>query len=271
MNIINTVMYAVSYALMRPFKHTSPWFALIWVSAVMAFSALLVFKYFSSQDRLAEAKQVVFARVLEFRLFRHDVWSVFGIFMRVLVATGGYLRYSLKPFLLLFVPLVLLLIQLAGWFEWRPLLPGESVLVYAQAVAQEPPDGTLTTSSELTVETPGFVMTENAQTFWRIKAVDLAETAWVAIDCGGQSIRKSLMITENLVQVSPKRVLGFWTSLEHPGESVLPPSSGLSEIVVDYPRRNFRIGRWHVHWMVALFLISMIFGLVLKYPMRVDF
>ncbi|NCC52389.1 MAG: hypothetical protein EOM20_14385 [Spartobacteria bacterium] len=272
-NIINKIMYALSYALMAPFRGMSPWLALVWISALVGFFALLIFKYFSSQERLTAAKQVVFARVLEFRLFRHDVWSVFGIFGRVLLSTGGYLRFAIKPFFLLFVPLVLLLFQLAGWFEWRPLRPGESALVHARMGEEQPlaDKNRLVASPSLLVETPGVAVRSEHMMVWRVKALAPDAAAWLETEADGESVRKAIVISEDLVQVSPARVSGFWAALENPGEVALPSDAAWESIRVAYPRRHFRIGHWDIHWIVALFLISMVFGLVLKKPMRVDF
>ena len=88
----------------------------------------------------------------------------------------------------------------------------------------------------------------------------------------GVELRKSVAATDGqMVRVSPRRLRGgIWTRLLHPLESALPAGSLAAAVTVDYPSRQLRLGSHRVNWLVALFALSLLFGLLLKRPMRVE-
>ena len=59
--------------------------------------------------------------------------------------------------------------------------------------------------------------------------------------------------------------------LANPAEPRLPVDGPAQLVNVQYPKGSFSLGSMHVHWIVALFILSMLFGIVLKYPLKVDF
>ena len=88
---------------------------------------------------------------------------------------------------------------------------------------------------------------------------------------GAAAERKSVNAGRALVAVSPARVRdGAWARLLHPAEPPLPAGGPLRELAVDYPRREITLGGRRVNWLLAVFVLSLGFGLVLKYPLRVE-
>jgi hypothetical protein len=181
---------------------------------------------------------------------------------------------SLKPLLFL-VPVVLVWIaHLAGWFEWRPLLPGEATLVtlklkpgvspVAQPASLEAPGG-------FAVETPAFRSLATNEISWRIRALQPARGD-LHCDAADFHEHKEVVVDTALAPVSPKRVGdGFWSRVLYPWEPALAKDSPFSEIRIDYPRRSLKFFGFEINWLVALLIGSIALALVVKKPFRVEF
>jgi hypothetical protein len=272
---LNACLRTLTALVMRPFAVASPWPGLIAMSALIALVALLAFKFCSNQVALKRQKNRLFARLLEFQLFRDDLVGIFGAFGRVVVTTGLYLKESLKPLVVLFVPLVLILVHLAGWFEHRPLGRGEEMLVSVKLADERDPAQagvSLAASPSLQIRTEPFISRAEHEVVWRVALAADAGEAWVEATVDGRSQRKTIATGGRLVPVSARRVRdGFWTRILNPGEPALPADAAIASIDVRQPRREILLGNTSVHWVVAIFVLSLAFGLVLKYPFGVDF
>lgn len=252
---------------MRPWAGASPWLGLAAVSLVLALLALLAFKFCSNQRALRRARNRMLAHVLELHLFRDDLAGIFGAFARVLLGALGYIKETLKPLLVLAPPLLLLLVHLSGWFEWRPLRRAEPALLTARADAPL----TAVAAPGLRLESAPFVSPLRRETIWRFWVEDERAPLWIEVRSGAAAERKSVNAGRALVAVSPARVRdGAWARLLHPAEPPLPAGGPLRELAVDYPRREITLGGRRVNWLLAVFVLSLGFGLVLKYPLRVE-
>ena len=112
-----------------PFQSGNPIRLLLWLSFLTAVLVLVVYKFLSSQEAIGKTKDRLKALILEIRLFQEDP-VLMGRAVRALLATNlTYLRLNMKPFLIVFVPLLLMLVQMESRFGYRPLLPKESAVV----------------------------------------------------------------------------------------------------------------------------------------------
>lgn len=74
------------------------------------------------------------------------------------------------------------------------------------------------------------------------------------------------------MRISPARVARNWfDQLANPGEAAIPDSSPVRTIEVVYPSRSMIFLGWHVHWLLAYLVPSIILGFALKSPFKVDF
>jgi hypothetical protein len=242
---------------------------------LMGILALSVYALVSNQASIKRTKSRLLARVLEIRLFQDDPLAVMGSFFRVLGGTFLYMRDSLMPLFVMLPIVVLWITQLAGFFEWRPLRPGETTVV---AVKME--KGTdissgapkLSVPAGMTVETEAFRSLKDNEVVWRVKA-DGAATGTMKIDVAGESIEKEVAAAGGgLVQVSPKRLeTGFWEKVYYPYEASLPADKKFSEIRVTYPQGQIKIFGMEMNWLIILLIASIVFGFALKKPFKVEF
>ena len=271
----NNAVQSLCRALLRPFAEMDPWVALGVVSFLIALLALVSFKFVSNQSRLRSARNRALAHVLELHLYRDDLLGVFSIFGRILLATLVYLRQSLAPLVILLLPLGIFFIHLAAWFECQPLRPGEPALLTVRLDSAHPVLQTsvaVTNSTGLRVEQPAFVSAAENEIVWRlIPQMDLT-AGWVEVTVAGTALRKSVTVSPWLKSVSSRRVRGSsWNSLLYCAEPPLPRDCPVAFIELAYPPRHYYLGATDVNWILAIFVISLAFGLVLRHPMRVEF
>ena len=252
----------------------SPAVVLLVHSLLIAVLAVAVYALVSNQRTIKATRNRMIARLLEIRLFGDDPISVLGSFRRVLTATALYIGASLKPLILLLPIVVLWIGQLSGWFEWRPLAKGESVVVsmkLKEGVSPVAQPASLQVPGEFVVETPAFRSVHSNEVAWRVKAVQ-SGSGMMQCSSGAATAEKEITASATMKRVSPKRVENrFWDRVLFPGEDALAKDSPVSEVRVDYPRRSMRFFDYEINWLVALFVASIAFALVVKRPFGVEF
>lgn len=129
MNTLNAVLLKLTSAVLAPFAALPSQVPLLVLSIVAGILAAVAFRYTSNQAGLKRVANQVRASLLAMRLFKDDLRSVFAAQGALFKASGLRLWYSLPPLVVLIVPFVLLLAQLAMWYEFRPLAPGERAVV----------------------------------------------------------------------------------------------------------------------------------------------
>lgn len=261
--------------LFSPFKENDPIWLMLWVSVLTAVMVLLVYKYLSSQEAIKEAKDRVKAHILEIRLFQDDPVLMGRAVRAVLVTNLKYLGLNLKPFLIVFLPIFLMLVQMEARFGYRPLLPNESTLVRTFWQSPHPggkgPGPTLLTEDGLSIESPPVRIENGREIDWRVRANSMDQTGFV-LESGDAPIPLQVVVSEKIVPVSPRNVQkGGMEILWHPAGRPLPPNGDLLAVEIDYPRRDFRFFGYTVHWVWLFLAVSLLAGYLLKGVFRVQF
>lgn len=274
-DLVNRTSEVFVTGITRLFGWLPPLGVLLVHSLLIGVLALIAYALVSNQAAIRRTKNRLTARLLEIRLFQDDPLAVLGAFFRVLGGTCVYLKDSLKPMLILLPVVVLWITQLAGYFEWRPLKPGESVEIAATLEKGRDvmnPPAVLHVPPGLKIETPAFRSFKDNEIAWRVLAQQEAAGA-VRIEAAGDSVEKEIAVSTALVQASPKRVkTGFWTKLYYPFEPSLSPGSAFTEVRIhSYPNRQLKVFGWEVHWLIILLAASILFGFALKKPFKVEF
>ncbi len=274
MRYANLALNTVFDLLLSPFRGENPWPGMIVVSFVTAALFVWLFRSCSDQQALKRSKGRMLARALELLLYRHDMVVSLTAFPRIVVANGRYLITLLRPFVLALVPSILLLIQLAGWYEYRPFAFGEPVLLTVDFADQSPvmsEEVELRPSDGLKVETESLRIPSLNEISWRLRAQSASSTS-VVVGVGGLSLAKEIAIGSGMRRISDRRVrAGFWNELVHPGEPPLPRDGPVESIRVRYPRRQLFLGGTEVHWLLAFLVLTMLFGLLFGRLLKVSF
>jgi hypothetical protein len=265
-----------SYAILfYPFQESDPVWLMLWLSVLTSLLVLLVYKVVSSQEAIRETKDRLKAHILEIRLFQDDPVLMARAVRSVLTANLTYLRLNTKPFLVVFVPFFLLLIQMEARLGYRPLVPNESALVRtfwrSPCAAEARRCPALIPEEGLTVPTPPLRIPERNEIDWRIQAEGMGRRAFV-LKTVNESVSLPVVVSDKLIPVSPRNVpQGRLGLLWHPAGQSLPVRSDLLSVEIEYPRRDFRLFGHRIHWIWPFLVSSLLAGYLLKGVFRVHF
>ena len=256
-----------------PFQRMNPWVAMTLISFLTSLLMLLFFRLFSNQQGIRKVKNKIKAHLLELRLFKDSLSLSLRAQGNILRYNLKYIGYSAKPLLVMFIPIVLILIQLNLWFGYQALSPGQETIVKVKLVkGQNPLAVNLSLdSSKLDTETLPLRIEGEREIDWRIKARENGSHN-LTLTVGGQKVTKRVIVGQKpLVKISQAKVRrNFIDELFNPGEAPLAGNLPLKSVEVLYPTKNMNLFGWHIHWLIVYFALSIIFGFAFKGIFKVE-
>lgn len=269
----NSAMSGFFNILITPFKNIDPLWSLALFSLIIGIIMLIIFRYTSDQQKIRETKNKIRAYIFELSLFKDEIGIVLSSQKNILIYNLRYIKYAVKPMLFMMIPLAVILIQMDSWYGYRPLRPDESAIVSLKlhGGSEELPDVRLTSDKGITIETPPLRIPDQNEVDWRIRAKETGEHD-LTFNVSGEEIRQKVLVSEKgLVQISPEAsASSLWDKLLNPAQKPLPENSLAEQIRIDYPAGSVGILKWHVHWLVVVFVLSIVFGFALKGLFRVE-
>ncbi len=271
MSVINGLLRPLFDALLLPFRSLSPIVGLLVVSLVASIGMLIVFKKTSNQAKLEAVKRQIHACLFEIRLFSDDLPAILRAQAEILRHNLKYLALSAVPMLWMIVPLVFVIAQLQFHYGYRGLRPGEDFIVKARLKEDQPsrPAASLQAPPGLEVATPAVWIPTERELAWRLRAREWGDYE-LKLRLGGQEYSKTAQVSKQVQRRSPERLRpGFWNELLYPAEPPLPKGSPIASISVAYPEDAVSIFGWDVNWLVAFFVLSVVFAFALRGRMGV--
>ncbi|HOE14162.1 MAG TPA: hypothetical protein PKZ60_05640 [Candidatus Saccharicenans sp.] len=271
---LNQAVGLVVKVFLLPFTGLNPWAGMIFISLLTAILMLFIYKKTSNQSGIKEAKNLIKGYLLEIRLFQNDFGIFLGGLKRLLSANLRYLAYNLKPLLVMILPIFLLLAQMNLWFGYNVPQPGETLLLkveFNQAVEVDRLNLEVEAPAGVIVDSPPLRIIDENEVNWRLKIVEL-RGGQLVIKNGGQKYAKDISLPQSkLARVSAIRVnQNIWEQLLNPGEKPLPRDAEIKKIEVVYPSARLNLFGLKIHWLVAYFVLSIIFGFGLKGWFKVE-
>ena len=267
--LVNRLFDGIFY----PFVSLNPWVAMVVVCLLTAIFMLLIFRYTSNQKGIRDTKDKIKAYFLEIRLFKDDFRLLMRAQGRILRYNLVYMKHSLKPLVVMIIPLVIVLVQLNFRFGFRPLQPEERAIVAVKFSEPLPLRGmeiSLEAAEGLKVETPPLRIGSLHEVNWRLQAEKPGEFE-LKVRLGEKLFTKRMIVSDELCQLSTRRVSSsFFQEFLYPSEPPLPSNSPVSYIEVRYPPRHLNLGGWNIHWIIVFFVLSIAFGFALKGAFRVE-
>lgn len=274
MSIINTVFNAIFNALFAPFRGMHPWVAMLVVSLLTGILMIFIYKLTSNQAGILRTKNLIKAHLLELRLYKDSMSTSFRSYGSILWCNLKYIGHALRPLAVMIIPILLILIQLNSWFGYRSLRQGEPFLLKVKLAEGRDPMQTnleVAPSPAYDVETPALRMQEEGEIDWRLKPKQ-AGLHEIAFTLDGTKIAKTLAVEQKpLSRLSPLRPGRKFLDLAfNPSEPALGKDLPIRSIEVAYPEARLRFLGINFHWLVAFFLLSIVFGFGLKGVFKVE-
>jgi len=276
MRFLNAFLSQIGYVLISPFA-SHPLLGLLFWGTVSGVATAWVFGKTSNQRRLQELVDETRAHLLAIKLFKHDLLVTFECQWKLLKATGLRLWHSLPPTLVMLVPFCLVLIQLAQWYEFVPLTPGEATVVQLDVASDRwdrCQDTRLEAPGGVTVATDSLRDAASAQLAWRVQPEE-GRPAVLQWNFGSEVVEKRLSVAQTAGPLMPVAVrrptAAWWDQALHPLEPPCTTDGPVRAISLQHARRQTLVGSWNVPWWATFVLVSMIAAWIFRRPLGVTF
>lgn len=247
---------------------------MILISLITGLLMLVVFRYTSNQVGIRNVKNKIKAHLLELRLFKDSLALSLKAQGSILRYNLKYIGYSGKPLLVMIIPLILILIQLNFWFAYQSLEPGEATILKLKLKEGQnilDLDISVEPTPSLTIETPPLRIEEGKEINWRLRPADKGLHTLTFRINGKTFIKRVAVAQKPLSKISPLKVQrNFIDELFNPGEAPLSKDLPVKSIEVKYQAKNMNLFGWHIHWIIAYFVLSIIFGFAFKGILKVE-
>lgn len=272
--VFNSIFGKIFEVIFFPFRNMSPWVGMVLVSILTAFLMLFVFRFTSNQEGIRKVKNRIKAHLLEIRLFKDSLIISLKAQGRILRYNLKYIGYSVKPLLVMIVPLILILIQLNLWFGYQSLAPGQEAVLKAELredLSLLDAEFMIETSLGLEVETPPLRIEENSEVNWRLRAKEAGIHELALILNGEKFVKKVAVAQKPLSKISSIKVHhNFINEMFNPGEAPIPGDLPVRSIEIKYPSKHMNLFGWRIHWIIVYFALSIIFGFSFKGIFKVE-
>ena len=270
----NRIFGKIFDLLFIPFRSMNPWVGMIIVSFLTGLLMLVIFRYTSNQAGIKKVKNKIKAHLLELRLYKDSLGLSMKAQGNILLANLKYITHSFKPLLIMIIPVVLILIQMNFWFGYESLKTGEQTLLKVKLEEGYNPLQTnlvLEPDPEIVIETPPLRIEEYGEVNWRISS-QKSGVHRIHVIIGGEKISKTIATdTKALSKLSPiKRRKKLVDELFYPVEAPISKESPVKSIEVLYPAKSMNLFGLNIHWLIAYFVLSVIFGFSFKGVFKVE-
>jgi len=260
--------------IVAPFMLLGPTLGMIALSLVVGALVLLIFRYTANQRGLRHSKDQMQGGLLGIVVFQHDTAVMFSEEWRLVRGALSYMLNGLRPLAVMIVPVMAVIAGMGTFYAHSALAPGARTTLTVRGTREDAPallSASLAPGPGVEVETPPLRMPSRSEVCWRVRATAPGTHA-LAVRVGSETYTKTLVVGGNgrMAGLSPVRTQGaFWATLSESAEAPLPAGS-VHQISVQYPSARWRLGPLKMHWLLAFLVLTIIVGLVLKGPMRVE-
>ncbi|MDJ0786977.1 MAG: hypothetical protein QNK05_09250 [Myxococcota bacterium] len=238
MQLFNSISTTVFDVLLAPFGHGVALFDLILWPALLGVMAILVYKAVSNQAALTRVKSQISMRLLEIRLFSHDIVQVLKSTGSILWKNTIYLGNHMIPMAVMIVPFMAVMAQLVANYAYAPSPTGAVELLH---VKLDPESGVSSQDVQLAIpdgvalEVPA-VKTADGQVFWRLRADEPGDHV-LSVFVGDEIYEKHWAVGGDDRKIPTRRLRGIESFL-YPSEPTLPAGGPVLSMEMDVHSRS---------------------------------
>lgn len=261
--------------ILYPFRNLPPFWGIVFLALLTAIFILLIYKFASNQKAIKTLKKRIQGHFLGIYLSRDDAGQILKTQAKLLGSILRYLGHSVRPLLVIIIPVLLLCVQMQLRYGYRKLKPGDEVTVSLKLASEA-----LLLQSKIELETPPGVSLQTPplrigalnEVDWRIKVLEEGNHQ-LKFSVNGRTITKILPTAPpSIERIYPETERASFASIiKYPGEKLLKKAGPVLSLRINYPARNIKVLGLKLHWAVVYFALAIIFGLFLKRPLKVDF
>jgi uncharacterized membrane protein (DUF106 family) len=259
--------------ILKPFENGYATAGIVFISIITGTVMLFLFKLTSNQEAMKEVKAKIGAYFLEMRLYKEDISAVMDSQRRILAANMRYMKLALIPAAVMIVPVILIMVQLNLRYSQVSLNPGDTAIVKVKVEDGVDVVGegmTLSVGRGLEKASPAVRIASLGETDWKIR---LAERGVhdLTLKSGSGEVTLPVFGTDKLLPVFAVFKKGsFLETILNPGAPRIPKAMRLASVEVKYPSMDFNWGIFRLSWLWSFLIISMAFGFILKFVLKVE-
>ena len=236
---LNSVADAVGEVVLAPISALPGWLSATLVAVVTGVLMLIAFKYTSNQAAIKRVRAGIKANTLSLKLFKESALVAIQAQRGMVVGAFWLLIYAIVPILVMTVPVLLILSQLALWYQSRPLQSNEDAVITVKLRApagDAMPEVRPEPNSGLEFKTRSRIFSQN-EVCWDVRAKEEGYHQ-LQFRVGDQTYSKELAVGAGMMRVSVLRPgYRFMDVLLNPAETPFDESSPVQSIKVSYPER----------------------------------
>ncbi|HMF14181.1 MAG TPA: hypothetical protein VKE94_17820 [Gemmataceae bacterium] len=267
---LNAAANAIGGVLLAPVGALPGTLSATLVAIVSGVVLLLAFKYTSNQKAIKRVRADIKANLLALKLFKESARVALDAQGRILAGAFWLAVYAIVPILVMAVPVLLLITQLALWYQHRPLYGGEDAVVTLKlggSIEAPWPNVRLEPTDALEVKTGPVRIQSKREICWDVLASQPGYHRLV-FRVDGQTYDKEFAVGDSFMRVSTLRPgKALKDVAENPAEKPFGPDSPVQGIEIAYPKRaSWTSGtdKWVYYWFIVSFVAAFCFKGVFK-------
>ncbi len=243
-----------------PLLNINPFWAIMTISLVLATLITLVYKWMTDQHLMRTLKEDIKGFQKQMKELKHDPKKVMQVQKRAMETNMKYMMHSMKPTLVTFIPLIIIIGWLSSNLAYAPIIPDSEFTV--SAVFEEGSDGPI-----MLLETEGLkLLSEEEQTISPYKkegffsSENLGKADWklkgptgeylLEFEYEGEKYKKELLITEEQAYKEPEKEI---------------EDSELKKLKINNEKlKPLNLFGWEIGWLGTYIIFSIIFSMSLR-------
>jgi hypothetical protein len=278
---INYIITRVFDIILYPFGFINPIWGVLFLSILMAFVVLVVYKKISSPKTIKITKEKIKANILAIRIYK-DFWKVIlSSFFKSLYYTGKYFSLNLVPLLVIVPILFPVFVQMDVRYGMRPFRVGEEIVIKVR-VSLDPHglEAQLIESGNFKskmnpVFINGFRDEKKQQPIkeidWKVEAVRAGASS-IQVKINNRAYEKSLVIGNYSGALSNRKYSeSSWGHFIYPVEGLFGETGVVEDIYIEYPGATISFAGLRIHWLIYNIVLVVIIALAFRKRFGIEF
>ena len=268
MKIINQIINAIFDLIWYPFNNLDPFLSIMAVSFITGIIASVIYRFTANQQAIGELNKKIKAYILELRIFDFDPGLIIKSLKNIFKNFFVYLYYSVKPMLILFIPVIIILMQLHYRYSYSSLDPGDNTVVTVKLsekfdILDDEID--ISVSKNLKILTRPVRILQKQEISWKIGAENFGDGK-LSLRINDNIYEKNIVISKSTRKIVPTSVDGnIFDLIKNIGGDYISGDQLIKSINVQYPSGSVLFLGLNIHWIIIFLLFSLLSGgLIMK-------
>lgn len=278
---INYFITLIFDIILYPFSFVNPFWGILFLSILMSFVVLVIYKKISSPGTIKITKEKIKANILAIRIYK-DFWRVIlSSFLKSMFYTAKYFSLNIVPLLIIIPILFPVFVQMDIRYGMRPFRVGEEMIIKARILPD--PQGLdvklLENGNIKPKMNPIFINGFKDEK----KTIPIREINWKAeaardgltnirLNINNQIYEKAIAIGHHNGALANKKLrASSWGHFLYPSEGLLAGAGVIENIYIEYPGTKITFVGLKMHWLLINILLVFVIVLALRKRFGVEF